>query len=353
MLGWANAWRPWLATMMLAVAVAALALVVHAMGRLVLKRLAKPSAVLTAVLAACDAPAGLALPLLGLQVFWQGASDELLGISTVRHTNGVLLLCALTWLAMRAVAGMAAGVVASHPSTMADNLHARRIHTQAQVLSRTVMAGLLVAGVSLVLMTFPGARQIGTSLLASAGIAGLAAGIAARPLFSNLVAGLHIALAQPIRIDDVLIVQGEWGRVEEITGTYVVLAIWDQRRMVIPLTWFIENPFQNWTRRSSEIIGTVFLQVGYGMPLEPLREEARRLCEALPHWDRRLCLLQVTDTTEQAMQLRLLVTSSDSSQNWDLRCAVREGLVAFMQRAYPQHLPAWRARVDWHQDVPP
>ncbi len=344
--GWANAWRPWLLTLLMAAATVGLALAVHAVGRLVLKRLARHSTLLTAVLDACAAPAGVALPLLGLQLLWQAAADDLAGISSVRHANGVLLLAALTWLAMRAVGGVAAGIVAAHPSTMADNLQARRIHTQAQVLSRTVMAGLLVAGTALVLMTFPGARQIGTSLLASAGIVGLAAGIAARPVFSNLMAGLQIALAQPIRIDDVLIVQGEWGRVEEITGTYVVLAIWDQRRLIIPLNWFMENPFQNWTRRSSEITGTVFLQVGYGMPLAPLRAEAQRLCEASPHWDRRLCLLQVTDTSEQGIQLRLLLTSSDASQSWDLRCEVREGLVAFMQRDYPQHLPAWRARLE-------
>ena len=143
-----------------------------------------------------------------------------------------------------------------------------------------------------------------------------------------------------------LIVQGEWGRVEEITGTSVVLALWDQRRLIVPLNWFIENPFQNWTRQSSEIIGTVFLQVGHSMPLAPLRAEAQRLCEASPLWDRRLCLLQVTDMTEQAMQLRVLVTSTDSSKNWDLRCEVREGLVVFIQRRYPQHLPAWRARLE-------
>jgi small-conductance mechanosensitive channel len=204
---------------------------------------------------------------------------------------------------------------------------------------------VLVAGAAMVLMTFPGARQVGASLLASAGVIGIVAGLAAKPVFSNLIAGLQIALAQPIRLDDVLIVQGEWGRVEEITGTYVVLKIWDERRLIIPLQWFIENPFQNWTRKSASIIGTVFLWVDYRMPLAPLREASQRACEASPDWDRRLCKLQVTEAGEKSMQLRLLLTSASSGQNWDLRCSVREALIDFMQREYPQYLPLTRAEL--------
>jgi small-conductance mechanosensitive channel len=199
------------------------------------------------------------------------------------------------------------------------------------------------------LMTFPGARQFGASLLASAGVVGLVAGIAARPIFSNLIAGLQIALAQPIRMDDVLIVQGEWGRVEEITGTYVVLRIWDDRRLIIPLQWFIENPFQNWTRNSASITGTVFLWVDYRMPMEPLRAEALRACEASPDWDGRLCKLQVVEAGKKAIQLRLLLTSASSGHNWDLRCSVREALVDFMQRDYPQYLPITRAELNSSQ----
>jgi small-conductance mechanosensitive channel len=226
-----------------------------------------------------------------------------------------------------------------------DNLNARRIQTQAQLLARTAMFIVFLTGVALMLMTFPGARQFGASLLASAGVVGLVAGIAARPVFSNLIAGLQIALAQPIRLDDVLIVQGEWGRVEEITGTYVVLAIWDQRRLIIPLQWFIENPFQNWTRKSAELIGTVFMWVDYRMPLAPLREAALAACKASRNWDGRLCLLQVVEAGEKAMQLRWLVTSANSGQNWDLRCEVREAVVDYVQREYPQFLPQLRAEV--------
>ena len=240
---------------------------------------------------------------------------------------------------------MTQGIIAQHPVDVEDNLNARRVQTQTRLLSRIVIFMVLVAGLSLMLMTFPGAKQVGASLLASAGVIGIVAGIAARPVFSNLIAGLQLALAQPMRIDDVLIIQGEWGRVEEITGTYVVLKIWDERRMIIPLQWFIENPFQNWTRNDAQIIGTVFVWVDYRMPLQALREAAQRACEAAFEWDKRLCLLQVVEAGERSMQLRVLVTSTNSSLNWDLRCKVREALVDFMQRDYPQYLPFMRAEV--------
>jgi small-conductance mechanosensitive channel len=293
----------------------------------------------------CQTPALLLMPLIALQAVWQVAPNTFPLIAGVRHVNVLLLLVGLTWLGLRAARGVAQGITGLHPVNVEDNLNARRIHTQTRMLSRTAMFIIVLAGISLMLMTFPEARQIGASLLASAGVVGLVAGIAARPIFSNLIAGLQIALAQPFRIDDVLIIQGEWGRVEEITGTYVVLKIWDERRMVIPLQWFIENPFQNWTRSNAQIIGTVFIWVDYRMPLAPLREAARLACEAALEWDRRLCLLQVVEAGERSMQLRVLVTSSNSSLNWDLRCKVREALVDCMQRDWPAHLPLMRAEV--------
>jgi small-conductance mechanosensitive channel len=283
---------------------------------------------------------------------WQGAPDTLLFMPQLRHGNALLLLAGLTWLAQRAVAGVAEGMLSKYPLDVEDNLNARRVLTQTRLLARIASFMVILAGISLMLMTFPGARQVGTSLLASAGVVGIVAGIAARPVFSNLIAGLQLALSQPIRIDDVLIVEGEWGRVEEITGTYVVMKIWDERRLIIPLQWFIENPFQNWTRNSAQIIGTVFLWTDYRMPLAPLREAAQRACEAATEWDRRLCLLQVTEAGESSMQLRLLVTSHNASLNWDLRCKVREALVDFMQREHPQFLPVMRADVTMTETSP-
>jgi small-conductance mechanosensitive channel len=328
-----------------AVVAVVLALVVHRVGAAVIWRLTRNLPISSAVARRSWRPTRFVLPLMALQAVWQAAPDALPLIAQVRHGNALLLLATLTWLALRAIDGVAQGVIGQHSVEVEDNLNARRIHTQTRLLARTADVMVLIAGLSLMLMTFPGARQVGASLLASAGVIGIVAGIAARPVFSNLIAGLQLALAQPLRIDDVLIVQGEWGRVEEITGTYVVLKIWDERRLIIPLQWFIENPFQNWTRSNAQIIGTVFVWVDYRMPLEPLRQAARRACEAAPEWDKRLCLLQVVEAGERSMQLRVLVTSGNSSLNWDLRCKVREALVDFMQREYPQFLPTMRAEI--------
>jgi len=337
-----NAYAPWLPVLGVAAVAALLALVAQRVGRRVVFRLARFSPLLDSVVHESDRAAGFVFPLAALQAVWQGAPSDLPSIEGVHHATGLLLIASLTWLAMSALRGVAEGVIKLHPVEATDNLQARRIHTQTRVLSRIAMGAALVAGVAFALMTFPGARQLGASLLASAGVAGLVAGIAARSVFGNLIAGLQIALSQPFRIDDVLIIEGEWGRVEEITGTYVVLRIWDERRLIIPLQWFVEHPFQNWTRSSAELLGTVFLSVDYSLPLEPLRQEARRVCEASPDWDQRVCLVQVTDATERSMQLRVLVSSASSGQNFDLRCAVREALIAFIQREHPASLPRLR-----------
>ena len=331
-----------LVTALIAVVVA---LLIHRAGTAVVQRLTRNLPIASAVARRSWRPTRFVLPLIALQAVWQAAPETLPLISQVRHGNALLLLATITWLGLRAIDGVAQGIITQHSMEVVDNLNARRIHTQTRLLARTAGFMVLVAGLSLMLMTFPAARQVGASLLASAGVIGIVAGIAARPVFSNLIAGLQLALAQPLRIDDVLIVQGEWGRVEEINGTYVVLKIWDERRLIIPLQWFIENPFQNWTRSSAQIIGTVFLWVDYRMPLQPLRDAAQRACEVAPEWDKRLCKLQVVEAGERSIQLRVLVTSASSGENWDLRCKVREALVDFMQREYPQHLPLMRAEL--------
>lgn len=295
-------------------------------------------------------PMAFALPLLFVSVAVRTVPMPESQLELWIHLLRLALLACVTWLLVRIVGAIESSILRRNPMEIADNLHARRIQTQARVLSRIAMGTIILLGVSLALMTFPAVRQIGTTLLASAGIMGLVAGIAARPVFGNLIAGLQIALAQPIRLDDVVIVEGEWGRIEEISSTYVVVRIWDERRMVVPLSWFIENPFQNWTRRSSQLIGTVFLWVDYALPLAPLREELERITHAAPEWDGRTCVLQVTDADSHAMQVRILVSTKDSGRGWDLRCKVREGLIDFLQRDYPQYLP--KLRVDDEPDVP-
>lgn len=335
----------WPGAIVVSVVVLALAFAVHRIGARILVRIARPYPLMSVILRYINRPALVVLAILGLEFIWWEAPDTLPLVGPLRDMAGVVLIGALTWLSMRSAAAIGEAIIQAHPLDTADNLEARRIHTQARVLARSVMVVIVIVGVGGALMTFPGVRQIGASLLASAGVAGLVAGIAARPVLGNLIAGLQIALSQPIRLEDVVVIQGEWGRIEEITGTYVSVRLWDQRRLIVPLQWFIENPFANWTRNSAQIIGTVFLYVDYRMPLAPLREELGRIVEAAPEWDGRVQVLQVTDATERSMQLRVLVSSADSGLSWDLRCRVREGLLAFVQTHYPQYLPRSRAEV--------
>jgi len=342
--------HPWFGTWTAAVIVVLVALLAHRLGGVLLLRITRSAPVPNAIVKKARAPSKAVLLLLALQAVWQAAPGDLHWIDTVQHLNGVLLIAATTWLVARIIAGFAQGVLDQHPVDVEDNMGARRIHTQTRVLSRIAITLAVVMGAAMLLMTFPGARQVGASLLASAGVVGLIAGFAAKPVFSNIIAGLQLALTQPIRLDDVLIVEGEWGRVEEITGAYVVLRIWDERRLIIPLQYFIEKPFQNWTRSNAHLTGSVFLYVDYGMPLAPLRQELERIVRAAPEWDQRFFNLVVTDAMERTMQIRVLCTAASSGLAWDLRCAVREGLIDFMQREYPQFLP--RLRIEDNNDAP-
>ncbi|GAA4369203.1 mechanosensitive ion channel [Hymenobacter saemangeumensis] len=223
-----------------------------------------------------------------------------------------------------------------------DNLRVRKLFTQLQFIKKLVMSLIVLVAVGLVLMSFATVRKIGTGLLTSAGIASVIVGFAAQRSISNLLAGFQIAFTQPIRIDDVLVVEGEWGRVEEITFTYVVLRIWDERRLVLPLNYFIEKPFQNWTRNSAQILGTVHVQTDYTVPVDAVRAELQRIVEGSPYWDRRVCALHVTDSKERTLELRALVSAADAGAVWELRCIVREQLVGFLQREYPGSLPRLR-----------
>jgi small-conductance mechanosensitive channel len=290
-------------------------------------------------------PAALALPLLFLMQAVRATPLPPSAVAQAQHWLGIgVLLCAV-WLAVRVVAALEARILREHPVDVEDNLAARRIQTQTRVIARVAQGAIVLVGVSLALMTFPAIRQLGATLLASAGILGLVAGIAARPVFGNLIAGLQIALAQPIRLDDVVIVEGEWGRIEEITSTYVVVRVWDERRLVVPLQWFIENPFQNWTRTSAQLLGTAFLWLDYRTPMDEVRAQLQRICEEDPRWDGRVCIAQVTETREHTMEVRLLVSARNSGDLFDLRCVVRERMIDFLERCHPQALPRLRADI--------
>lgn len=223
-----------------------------------------------------------------------------------------------------------------------DNLLARKHLTQTRILRRTAAVLIVVLTIAFALMTFSGVRQYGVSLLASAGAAGIIAGLALQPFLTNLIAGIQIATTQPIRLDDAVIVEGEWGRIEEISSTYVVVKLWDWRRMVLPLTYFIQKPFQNWTRESASLIGTAMIYVDYSAPIEVLRKKLQEIAEASPLWDRDVVNLAVTELSERTMQVRCLVSARNSGEAFDLRCEVREKMVAFLQNELPHALPRER-----------
>jgi small-conductance mechanosensitive channel len=226
-----------------------------------------------------------------------------------------------------------------------DNLLARKHVTQSRIMER--IADLLIVTVALaaMLMTFDEVRQYGVSLLASAGVAGVVIGLALQPVLKNLFAGIQLAITQPIRIDDALLVEGEWGNVEEITSTYVVVKLWDWRRQILPLSYFIENPFQNWTRESSALIGTVMIYLDYSVPIEAVRKKVEDIVNASPRWDRRVVNVAVTDFKDSVMEVRILASSFNSGKTFDLRCEIRENLIDFIQREYPHTLPRLRAEV--------
>jgi small-conductance mechanosensitive channel len=223
-----------------------------------------------------------------------------------------------------------------------DNLRARKIYTQLKVLKRIVIILVGIIAMSTMLMTFPKVRQLGTTMLASAGIIGIVVGMAAQRTIGTFIAGLQIAFTQPIRVDDVVIVENEWGRIEEIALTYVVVKIWDLRRLIVPITYFIEKPFQNWTRVAADILGTVFIYVDYTVPIDEIREELGRILEQSQLWDSKVCVLQVTNASERTVELRALMSAADASSAWSLRCEVREKLIEFIRDKYPQSLPRLR-----------
>lgn len=336
---------PWAWTGLAAAIALLLVILVMRIFRLAATRATSHHSVLGMIVRRTEVPLTFVVSMIALNVVLQAAPNDLTAIAPVRHGVGVTLIVAMTIFLLRCVRVAGEAIVALNPYDAADNLRARSLLTQTKVLTRTLYGVILLIGTSIALMTFPGVRQVGASLLASAGIAGLALGLAAKPVLGNMLAGLQIALTQPIRIDDVLVLEGEWGRVEEINGSYVVVAIWDQRRLVVPLQYFIEKPFQNWTRKTSQILGTVMLWVDYRLPVDPVRAEVTRLCEQDKDWDGRVGIVQVTDTSDTTMQLRVLLSSENSGRNFDLRCRVREGLIAFIAREYPLYLPHLRAEI--------
>jgi len=261
------------------------------------------------------------------------------------HAFAVAWTLASAWLVIRGVYAVEDMLLPRFDVTEKDNLRARKIHTQAQVFNKILIVVITFLALGVMLMSFEQFRRIGTSLLASAGVAGIVIGLAAQKTIANVLSGIQLAFTQPIRLDDVVIVEGEWGRIEEITFTYVVVKIWDLRRLVLPVSYFLEKPFQNWTRVSADILGTVFIYADFRIPVDAVREELKRIVNGHPLWDGKVCGLQVTNATERTVELRALVSAETSPKLWDLRCHVREKLIAYLQEHFPQSLPRFRAEL--------
>ncbi len=265
---------------------------------------------------------------------------------TFNMLGSVLLIVSLAWTLIVVLRIIKWVFLEKYDTSQADNLRSRKFHTQFNILERILIFLIVIIAIGLILMLFEDVRQIGVSVFASAGVLGIIIGLAAQRAIAAVLAGLQIAITQPIRLDDVVIIENEWGRIEEIALTYVVVRIWDQRRLIVPSTFFFEKPFQNWTRTTSEILGTVFIYTDYHVSFDALREELTRLLKSTPLWDGKVNVLQVTDAKERSIEVRALMSAKDSGSAWDLRVFVREKLIEFLQKKYPESLPKTRVFIE-------
>ena len=258
----------------------------------------------------------------------------------------ILLIALFGWVAIKIVYIVRDALLNRYDINTRDNVHARSVHTQMRVIANIIVVVIVLLTVSFVLMSFAEVRHIGVSILASAGIIGIVIGFAAQKTLGNLITGIQIAIAQPIRLDDVVIIEDEWGWIEEITLTFVVVRIWDLRRLVVPISYFLEKPFQNWTRTSADLLGTVFIYTDYTVPVKEVRNELTRILENSSKWDKKVNVLQVTNATEKTVELRALMSAADSPTAWVLRCEVREKLLEFLQQRFPECLPRIRIEMN-------
>ncbi len=267
----------------------------------------------------------------------------------ISHFVNIWLIVSFSWFIIIVVHIIRDAILSRYDIDARDNLQARRVYTQIRVIGHIITVVILLLTAAFILMTFPKVRQIGVSLLASAGVFGIIIGFAAQKTLGNFIAGIQIAITQPIRLDDVVIVENEWGWIEEITLTYVVVRIWDLRRLIVPLSHFIEKPFQNWTRTSADILGSVFIYADYTIPVKEIRDELTRILENSSYWDKKVNVFQVTNATEKTVELRALMSASDSPTAWNLRCEVREKLLKFLQERFPECLPLTRVEMKSEQ----
>jgi small-conductance mechanosensitive channel len=340
----APAYRDGVVAALILVLVVALALLAQKLVFGALLRIARKrnEGVFAALVRRAQAPAGFAIPLLAAVAVLPDLTFPSAIDRQLLRVLEIATIVAVAWGIVASVELYGDLVKRRYRIDATDNLIARQVETRIDILSRTAVTLVVIVAAALALMTFPTIRALGTTMLASAGVAGIVVGLAARPLFENLVAGVQIALTQPIRIDDVVSMEGEFGRIEFIGATYVVVNLWDHRRMVLPLTYFIEKPFQNWTRTGSALTGAVTLYTDYSVPVDELRTALPGILAGSKLWDKNVQTVQVSDVTETAMQLRILVSASDATALFDLRCEVRENVIAWLQKHYPASSPGVR-----------
>lgn len=300
------------------------------------------------------APSRLLLCIIGAGMGFSAYSVELPEVvsSVIGHLLRVGWIIPAVWLAVRVFFAVEDRLLKKYDITASDNLRARSMHTQVEVFNRVFVIVVVILTLGAILMSIDEFRRLGTSLLASAGVAGIVIGLAAQKTIGNVLAGIQIAFTQPIRLDDVVVVEGEWGWIEDITFTFVVVRIWDKRRLVLPVSYFLEQPFQNWTKSSSDLLGTVYLYMDWTVPVDEVRAETKRLVEGHKLWDGKAAGVQVIGTSERAVELRALMSAGNSPDLWQLRCDVREGLIAWLQEQYPESLPRVRAELDRPKHAP-
>jgi small-conductance mechanosensitive channel len=326
------------------------AIILHAIAFAVMRSPLPKDGVGRAILARMSGLTRLAAILLALVVVLPAAEIQPGAAAVVRQVLKIGAAIFLGWSVIVAINAAGRRVERRHKLDVEDNLLARRVHTQIEILRRIAVIIVVFLTAGAVLITFPAVQAFGVSLFASAGVAGIILGLAARPVLTNLIAGIQIALTQPIRIEDVLVVEGEWGWVEQITTTYVVIRIWDLRRLVVPLTYFVEKPFENWTRDTTTILGSVIWNLDYRTPIDAMRKKLEELAYKNPLWDGKIAKLQVVETTETSITVRGLVSARNSSNAWDLRCDVREQMISWLQTAHPEALPRVRALLGNSED---
>ncbi len=261
--------------------------------------------------------------------------DDLTFSSILNHINNLLIIAIIAWTFLQLIKLGVYYIQNKLDISVDDNLRARKNLTQIKVFKNIASTIVVTLAFAAALMTFEQARGLGISLLTSAGVLGIIVGLAAQKSIGMILSGIQIAITQPIRLDDVVVLEGEWGRIEEITLTYVVVKIWDERRLVLPVSYFLEQPFQNWTRTTANIMGTVFIFVDYGFPIDELRKELPNMLKGNANWDGKVANIQVTNTNQHYMELRILLSSVDSSKNWDLRVDIREKALRYIQTYYP------------------